>query len=408
MAEIDLPASGGASAGEAQLGKFLATLGRLVEILGHTGPGGDTAGGTSPAQSAVNPQSKQLIAATRRLFSDMANAFKPLKAVLASFSSLQAPKPAEAPLLATPGATTATPTAAEDSAAPNLQSPKYDKYFKAEQFSAFRQPVTERETPASPPPAAPPKSGTGLPNLAALQIAQAEVRIASASVTGSTTERPEPKGAPNAAKPTSASAPAAAPTKIIAQTAELKATSVSVYGKQAKDEPAPAAPSAPAAAPTANPPATPTLKSPAAKTAKIIQTASFKVGNALLQGKLLLPPTLTLKANQVTVQGKQSASAAPPSASAPASSAPKSPSAPPPAATPTPPNLQSAVLHIASAVIHANTGPAPANAPAPAASSPAASPAAGGAGKMASMFSALARGIQDAAKNLAKIGRAHV
>lgn len=307
MAEIDLPA--GNTGGEQHLAKFLATLTQLVDVLGHVGPGGgrDSSAASSPDDSS----NKALVGATRKLFQDVANAFRPLKSVLAGFSKLQAtPQPTAAPPAA-PSVFSESPPPPAPAEAPNIQNPKYDKYFKTDPFDSMRASSTPK-----------------------------------ASIT-------------------------------------------------------PAAPSAPPAAP-ASTPAAPAPKSPPAATAKTLQNASFKVGNALLQGKFMFPPAFSVKANQVTVQGKQSASTAPPAPPAPGSSAPKSPTAPAPPAAPTPQSLQSAVIHIASATIHANTAPAPATAPAsaPAASSPASSPGGGG-NKFASLFGALTRGMQEAARNLA-------
>ena len=92
--DIDLP-TGNDTGGGDHLVQFLLTLKELVDVLGRTGPGGPSAGG-STGEAADQTGGKNLVKATQKLFNDLAAAFKPLKTVLATFGTIQ-PQQAAAP-----------------------------------------------------------------------------------------------------------------------------------------------------------------------------------------------------------------------------------------------------------------------------------------------------------------------
>lgn len=250
MAELDLPT--GNTGGEQHLAKFLATLTQLVDVLGKAGPGGDggEGGSSSPAASKPDNTGKALVGATRKLFNDVANAFRPLKSVLASFSKLQAtPQPAGNMALPAPTAPPESPAAAPAPApeSPGIHDAKYDRFFKPDQFTAFRK--TDAPPPMAPPvPGAPtaPESGTG-PRVIQVQDASVGIEQATVKMNGAGTP------APKAARP-GASPKAAAP-------------------KAAK-----------AFSPTA---------------------ARFTIANGLFEGRLMLPPAIVLRAAVVNLHAAQ-------------------------------------------------------------------------------------------------------
>lgn len=278
MAELDLPT--GNTGGEQHLTKFLATLTQLVDVLGKAGPGGDggEGGSSSPAASKPDNTGKALVGATRKLFNDVANAFRPLKSVLASFSKLQAtPQPAGNMALPAPTAPPESPAAAPAPApeSPSIHDAKYDKYFKPDQFAAFRK--TDAPAPTAPPvPSAPtaPESGTG-PRVIQVQDASVGIEQATVKMNGGTA------AAPKAAKP--------AP-------------------KEASASPA-------------------TEAAPTPSSAFTITTATFSVGQGLFQGQLMLPPELKLTAQQVHVYGQQNDQQSAAASSPASSAAPESPKA---------------------------------------------------------------------------------
>lgn len=245
MAELDLPT--GNTGGEQHLAKFLATLTQLVDVLGKAGPGGDGGEGesSSPAASNSDNSGKALVGATRKLFNDVANAFRPLKSVLASFSKLQAtPQPAGNMALPAPTAPPESPAAAPAQESPGIHDAKYDKYFKPDQFAAFRK--TDAPAPTAPPvPGVPtaPESGTG-PRVIQVQDASVGIEQATVKMNGGT------NAAPKAARPVAEAAPAPA-------------------------------------------------------NAFTITTATFSVGQGLFQGQLMLPPELRLEAQQATLTAQQ-------------------------------------------------------------------------------------------------------
>ena len=85
--ELDLP-TGTDSGGGDHLAKFLSTLTELVDLLGKTGPGGASGGASPTGGAADSTGGKNLIKATQKLFTDLANAFKPLKTVLSKFGTI--------------------------------------------------------------------------------------------------------------------------------------------------------------------------------------------------------------------------------------------------------------------------------------------------------------------------------
>ena len=112
--ELDLPTGTGGGGGD-HLAKFLSTLTELVDLLGKTGPGG-TSGGASPTGGAADSTGgKNLIKATQKLFTDLANAFKPLKTVLSKFGTIT-------PAAAQPAATQPAPIALEAPPAAEAQA----------------------------------------------------------------------------------------------------------------------------------------------------------------------------------------------------------------------------------------------------------------------------------------------
>jgi len=122
--ELELP-TGTDSGGGDHIAKFLSTLTELVELLGKTGPGGNT-GGASPTGGAADATGgKGLIKATAKLFNDLANAFKPLKNVLSKFGAIT-PAAAKAEPAPAPTALEAPPAAEAqaDEAKPKRKSRK--------------------------------------------------------------------------------------------------------------------------------------------------------------------------------------------------------------------------------------------------------------------------------------------
>jgi hypothetical protein len=114
--ELDLPTGNDTNGGNDHAVKFLLTLKELVDVLGRTGPGGPSAGGGPTGGTADQTSGKNLVKATQKLFTDLANAFKPLKTVLATFGAIhpqQAAAPAAAPAAAAPVAVEA-PEVEED------------------------------------------------------------------------------------------------------------------------------------------------------------------------------------------------------------------------------------------------------------------------------------------------------
>lgn len=86
--ELDLPTGTDSSGGGDHLAKFLSTLTELVDLLGKTGPGGASGGAPPTGGAADSTGGKNLIKATQKLFTDLANAFKPLKTVLSKFGTI--------------------------------------------------------------------------------------------------------------------------------------------------------------------------------------------------------------------------------------------------------------------------------------------------------------------------------
>jgi len=247
--ELELPT--GDSGGGDHLAKFLSTLTELVELLGKTGPGG-ASGGASPTGGAVDTTGgKSLIKATAKLFNDLANAFKPLKTVLAKFGTIT-PAAAKAEPAPAPVALEAPPAAEAqaDEAKPKRKSRK--------------KKAAEEEAPtpvaAQPTPKAPKK-----PKKKANDDDEAE-------------QGQEPTPVPVAA--------------LTIQDASIGIDFASVK------MPAAPAPKAPKAKPEPEP-----EQEQAPLTAKVIDidtnlvkitvpTASFKIASALLQGKFLMPPDM--------------------------------------------------------------------------------------------------------------------
>ena len=173
--ELDLP-TGTDSGGGDHLAKFLSTLTELVDLLGKTGPGGASGGASPTGGAADSTGGKNLIKATQKLFTDLANAFKPLKTVLSKFGTITpaaakaepAPAPAPAPIaLEAPAA----PEAQADEAKPKRKGRKKKGAADAEQGP--------EETP-----------------LAALTIQDASIGIDYASVKMPAAPAPKAKAAP--------------------------------------------------------------------------------------------------------------------------------------------------------------------------------------------------------------------
>jgi len=330
MAELDLPT--GNTGGEQHLAKFLATLTQLVDVLGKAGPGGDggEGGSSSPAAPKPDNSGKAIVGATRKLFNDVANAFRPLKSVLASFSKLQAtPQPAGNMALPAPTAPPESPAAAPAPTpeSSSIHDAKYDKYFKPDQFTAFRK--TDAPAPTAPPvpgaPAAPavptlnveasapasPEISTG-PRVIQVQDASVGIEQATVKMNGGTNAAPKtarpllasPKAAPPKGAPKAPSAPKAAPPKAAkpgAGASAFRATtpkarpmtgggfSGGFFHRASKmRQQAPASPASPnkAFSPTA---------------------ARFNIANGLFQGRLMLPPAIVLKAAVVNLHAPQMA-----------------------------------------------------------------------------------------------------
>ena len=131
--ELDLP-TGTDSGGGDHLAKFLSTLTELVDLLGKTGPGGASGGASPTGGAADSTGGKNLIKATQKLFTDLANAFKPLKTVLSKFGTITPAaakaEPAPAPIaLEAPAA----PEAQADEAKPKRKGRKKKGAADAEQ-----------------------------------------------------------------------------------------------------------------------------------------------------------------------------------------------------------------------------------------------------------------------------------
>ena len=169
--ELDLP-TGTDSGGGDHLAKFLSTLTELVDLLGKTGPGGASGGASPTGGAADSTGGKNLIKATQKLFTDLANAFKPLKTVLSKFGTITPAaakaEPAPAPIaLEAPAA----PEAQADEAKPKRKGRKKKGAADAEQGP--------EETP-----------------LAALTIQDASIGIDYASVKMPAAPAPKAKAAP--------------------------------------------------------------------------------------------------------------------------------------------------------------------------------------------------------------------
>ena len=169
--ELDLP-TGTDSGGGDHLAKFLSTLTELVDLLGKTGPGGASGGASPTGGAADSTGGKNLIKATQKLFTDLANAFKPLKTVLSKFGTITPAaakaEPAPAPIaLEAPAA----PEAQADEAKPKRKGRKKKGAADAEQGP--------EETP-----------------LAALTIQDASIGIDYASVKMPAPPAPKAKTAP--------------------------------------------------------------------------------------------------------------------------------------------------------------------------------------------------------------------
>ena len=133
--ELDLP-TGTDSGGGDHLAKFLSTLTELVDLLGKTGPGGASGSASPTGGAADSTGGKNLIKATQKLFTDLANAFKPLKTVLSKFGTISPAaakaEPAPAPIaLEAPAAAEAQ--ADEAKAKPKRKSRKKKGADDAEQ-----------------------------------------------------------------------------------------------------------------------------------------------------------------------------------------------------------------------------------------------------------------------------------
>jgi hypothetical protein len=237
--DIDLP-TGNDTGGGDHLVQFLLTLKELVDVLGRTGPGGPSAGG-STGEAADQTGGKNLVKATQKLFNDLAAAFKPLKTVLATFGTIQPQK-------------AATPAAPGDN---RLDNSKYDRFF-----SGPPTPPKPETPPAAPPtlptPEAKAEKETPLPK-GALTIEDASIGIDYASV-----KMPAP---PPKAKPKPEPEPEKEPEPLLAKlvdidtnlvkitvpTASFKITSALLQGKFFMPPEAAAAKPAPEAKPESAP-----------------------------------------------------------------------------------------------------------------------------------------------------------
>ena len=226
--ELDLP-TGTDSGGGDHLAKFLSTLTELVDLLGKTGPGGNTGGASPTGGAADSTGGKNLIKATQKLFTDLANAFKPLKTVLSKFGTITPAaakaEPAPAPIaLEAPAA----PEAQADEAKPKRKGPKKKGAADAEQGpeetplaaltiqdASIGIDYASVKMPAAPAPKAKPEPGPEPKEqgptivrimdvdakLAKITLPTASFRIASALLQGKflmppEAERPEPKAKP--------------------------------------------------------------------------------------------------------------------------------------------------------------------------------------------------------------------
>lgn len=212
--ELDLP-TGTDSGGGDHLAKFLSTLTELVDLLGKTGPGGASGGASPTGGAADSTGGKNLIKATQKLFTDLANAFKPLKTVLSKFGTIT-PAAAKAEPAPAPIALEAPPApeaqADETKAKPKRKSRKK----KADADDAEQGPS---ETP-----------------LAALTIQDASIGIDYASIKMPATPAPKAKAKP---EPEQEQAPLTAKVididtnlvKITVPTASFKIASALLQGK---------------------------------------------------------------------------------------------------------------------------------------------------------------------------------
>lgn len=235
--EIDLPTGTGSNGGD-HLAKFLSTLTQLVDILGKTGPAG---GGTSPSTGGATDTTggKNLVKATQKLFTDLANAFKPLKNVLATFGTIHPPA----------AATLAAPTTSEAPSGNRLEDQKYDRFFNGPPTPPRPEaaPVAQAApTPFTPAPTAPPtpatpqaqpQDDTPLPK-GALTIEDASIGIDYASVKMPAPPAPKKKPEPKEQEP------------LLAKVVDIDTNLVKIT----------------------------------------VPTASFKIASALIQGKFLMPP----------------------------------------------------------------------------------------------------------------------
>ncbi|CAB4165445.1 hypothetical protein UFOVP822_50 [uncultured Caudovirales phage] len=235
--ELDLPTGNDTSGGNDHAVKFLLTLKELVDVLGRTGPGGPSGGGAPTGGTADQNSGKNLVKATQKLFTDLANAFKPLKTVLATFGAIHPQK-------------AAAPAAPSDN---RLDDAKYDRFFSG--------------PPTPPKPETPPE--------------QAPV----AAITPPPEPEPTPK-APKAKAEQKEQAPVAA---ITVQDASIGIDYASVKMPAA---PAPKAKPKPEPEPEKQPePLLAKLVDIDTNLVKItVPTASFKITSALLQGKFFMPP----------------------------------------------------------------------------------------------------------------------
>jgi hypothetical protein len=221
--ELDLPTGTGGNNGGDHLAKFLSTLTQLVDVLGKTGPVGGGGAGSTVGGGLDATGGKNLVKATQKLFNDLANAFKPLKQVLATFSTIHPP-------------TASTPTPATTPSGNRLNDPKYDGFFDGPPTPPKPE-ATPTAAPTPPTPQAQPQDDTPLPK-GALTIEDASIGIDYASVKMPAPPAPKKKAEPKADEPT------------LVKSMNVDTNSVKVT----------------------------------------VPTASFKIANALLEGKFMMPP----------------------------------------------------------------------------------------------------------------------
>lgn len=341
MLPLDLPTSDTTSAApDPHIDRFLNALTELVNILGKVGPGGSSAGDSGTGAS----QGGQLVKATRKLFNDLAASFKPLKAVLAGFSSIH-PTPASGQ--AQQVSPTTTPPASDPSAQAVLPTPAPAVNLLAVEPPAVqgkpkrqRRPKAEATPPAIVPPApvlptpAPAVKSRGKASAAEdsedEEAALIRVQDASISIENAAVRLPRAVATPavKAVKPAKAAAdttPAVKPVSLAKPAASLtKAAQALVKAGAAL------------------------VKSAHARLN--VQTAGIKVGNALIKGSFMFPPDF----GRVPKTPKAAKTGTP----SPASPTPASPVK----GTATPAGndkardagekLRQAIIHIASGVVH--------------------------------------------------------